>query len=99
MDVKEFLPLLSQKEWYSQTRFGYARGNEPVTYVQNIRRYYDVLARLHELSPEAGTLLALDESLDLMDDELDSHLSGDGLPATEMTLVLPREMGAPPPTL
>lgn len=99
MDVKEFLPLLSQKEWYSQTRFGYARGNEPVTYVQNIRRYYDVLARLHELSPEAGTLLALDESLDLMDDELDSHLPGDGLPATEMTLVLPREMGAPPPTL
>jgi len=44
MDVKEFLPLLSQKEWYSKTRFGYARGNEPVIYVQNIRRYYDVLA-------------------------------------------------------
>ena len=44
MDVKEFLPLLAQKEWYSKTRFGYARGHEPVLYVQNIRRYYDVLA-------------------------------------------------------
>lgn len=42
-DVKEFLPLLQQKKYYSQTRYGYARGTEPVIYVQNIRRYYDVL--------------------------------------------------------
>lgn len=48
MDVKEFLPLLAQKEWYSKTRFGYARGHEPVVYVQNIRRYYDVLAWMTE---------------------------------------------------
>jgi peptidoglycan lytic transglycosylase F len=48
MDVKEFLPLLSQKEWYTKTRFGYARGNEPVMYVQNIRRYYDFLAWMYE---------------------------------------------------
>ncbi|TGN37988.1 membrane-bound lytic murein transglycosylase MltF [Marinobacter confluentis] len=50
MDVKEFLPLLAQKEWYSKTRFGYARGHEPVVYVQNIRRYYDVLAWMTEPS-------------------------------------------------
>lgn len=43
MVVKEYLPLLSKKKWYSQTRYGYARGYEPVAYVQNIRRYYDVL--------------------------------------------------------
>ena len=42
-DIKEVLPLLSQKRYYSKTRYGYARGSEPVTYVQNIRRYYDVL--------------------------------------------------------
>ena len=42
-DVKEFLPLLQQKKYYSKTRYGYARGSEPVIYVQNIRRYYDVL--------------------------------------------------------
>ena len=42
-EVKTVLPLLSQKRFYSKTRYGYARGNEPVNYVQNIRRYYDVL--------------------------------------------------------
>ena len=44
VDVKEFLPLLQNKKYYTQTRYGYARGNEPVIYVQNIRRYYDVLS-------------------------------------------------------
>ena len=43
IDVKDVLPLLSQQRYYKQTRYGYARGQEPVTYVQNIRRYYDVL--------------------------------------------------------
>jgi membrane-bound lytic murein transglycosylase F len=42
-DVKTTLPLLRQKKWYKQTRYGYARGEEPVTYVDNIRRYYDAL--------------------------------------------------------
>ena len=44
VDVRDHLPLLSQREYYTQTRFGYARGHEPVIYVDNIRRYYDVLA-------------------------------------------------------
>jgi membrane-bound lytic murein transglycosylase F len=44
MDVKDYLPLLSQKRHYKNTKHGYARGSEPVTYVQNIRRYFDVLA-------------------------------------------------------
>ncbi len=43
LDVKESLPLLSQKKWYKQTRHGYARGREPVHYVENIRSYYDLL--------------------------------------------------------
>lgn len=43
MDVKERLPLLTKKKYYSKTRYGYARGYEPVTYVQNIRRFYDLL--------------------------------------------------------
>jgi membrane-bound lytic murein transglycosylase F len=42
-DVKEALPLLSQKRYHKNTRHGYARGREAVDYVQNIRRYYDVL--------------------------------------------------------
>ena len=43
VDVKQSLPLLSSKRWYKKTRFGYARGNEPVKYVENIRSYYDIL--------------------------------------------------------
>ena len=42
-DVKETLPLLRQRKWYRKTRFGYARGNEPVKYVESIRSYYDIL--------------------------------------------------------
>ncbi|SNY98721.1 membrane-bound lytic murein transglycosylase MltF [Halomonas sp. hl-4] len=42
-DVREALPLLQQREWHSKTRFGYARGGEPVIYVRNIRRYYEMI--------------------------------------------------------
>ena len=42
-DIKQYLPLLSKKKWYEQTRYGYARGGEPVRYIENIRRYYDIL--------------------------------------------------------
>ncbi|MEA5446349.1 membrane-bound lytic murein transglycosylase MltF [Gammaproteobacteria bacterium AB-CW1] len=44
MDVRDHLPLLSQRQYYTQTRYGYARGREPVIYVDNIRRYYDILS-------------------------------------------------------
>jgi|TARA_B100000745_G_scaffold78907_2_gene48229 membrane-bound lytic murein transglycosylase F len=49
--VKEFLPLLRHKKWYSQTKYGYARGDEPVKYVTNIRRYYQILQWLHNDNP------------------------------------------------
>ncbi|MFP5506647.1 MAG: membrane-bound lytic murein transglycosylase MltF [Gammaproteobacteria bacterium] len=52
MDVKEALPLLAQKKWYTQTRYGYARGHEPVRYVENIRSYYDILVWETERQPE-----------------------------------------------
>lgn len=42
-DVKQFLPLLEQKKYYSTLRYGFARGREPVSYVQNIRHYRDIL--------------------------------------------------------
>lgn len=49
VDVKERLPLLTQKKWYAQTKYGYARGNEPVTYIENVRHY---LKMLKELEPD-----------------------------------------------
>ena len=46
IDVKKSLPLLARKKWYKQTKYGYARGSEPVKYVGNIRKYYDYLIGL-----------------------------------------------------
>jgi membrane-bound lytic murein transglycosylase F len=43
LDVRERLPLLADESWHQETRYGYARGSEPVIYVKNIRRYYDIL--------------------------------------------------------
>lgn len=51
-DVMKHLPKLSQSLWYEKTRYGYARGYEPVRYVQNIRGYHDLLVRLTEREGE-----------------------------------------------
>ena len=52
-DIKQALPLLTDPEWYEQTRFGFARGHEPVTYVAQVRTYYELLTRITD--PEPGT--------------------------------------------
>ncbi|MFO7788765.1 MAG: membrane-bound lytic murein transglycosylase MltF [Halospina sp.] len=59
LDVKEYLPLLAQRKYYTQTRYGYARGYEPVLYTQNIRRYYDVLKWMF---PDEDTSVAVSEN-------------------------------------
>jgi membrane-bound lytic murein transglycosylase F len=41
--IKELLPLKSNKKYYSKMKHGYARGHEPVLYVQRIRNYRDVI--------------------------------------------------------
>ncbi|WP_028485117.1 membrane-bound lytic murein transglycosylase MltF [Thioalkalivibrio sp. ALE17] len=51
LDVMQWLPRLADPEWYERTRYGYARGWEPVVYVQNIRSYYD---KLIQRFPESG---------------------------------------------
>ena len=42
-DVRDMLPLLSQERWYTRTRRGYARGWEPVRYVDNVKAYLNIL--------------------------------------------------------
>lgn len=39
VDVKQRLPMLSQKRYYPSLTYGYARGREAYNYVENIRRY------------------------------------------------------------
>lgn len=62
IDVKRYLPLLSQKKWYKKTKHGYARGWEPVRYVENIRSYYNLLVWLTEEDQiEQNTMSEKDE--------------------------------------
>jgi membrane-bound lytic murein transglycosylase F len=56
-DVKERLPLLRQRKYYKQTRYGYARGDEPVRYVDNIRRYYETLKWLFDEQKDQADLV------------------------------------------
>lgn len=42
-DLKRALPLLSQKKYYKRLKHGYARGSEPVKYVDSIYDYRDIL--------------------------------------------------------
>ncbi|MDX1574187.1 MAG: membrane-bound lytic murein transglycosylase MltF [Methylophaga sp.] len=42
-DMREVLPLKADDRYYPSTRYGYARGYEPVHYVQRIRNYRDVI--------------------------------------------------------
>lgn len=44
-DLKRVLPLLSQKKHYRTLKFGYARGEEPVRYVEAIYNYRDILEK------------------------------------------------------
>jgi membrane-bound lytic murein transglycosylase F len=41
--LKKTLPLLSKRKYYHKTKYGYARGREPVQYIERILIYYDIL--------------------------------------------------------
>ncbi|CAD5108088.1 membrane-bound lytic murein transglycosylase MltF [Zestomonas carbonaria] len=56
LDVSKMLPRLSQKQWYSKTRYGYARGGETVHFVRNVRRYYDILTWVTQPQLEGGEI-------------------------------------------
>ena len=56
VDVRQQLPLLAQERWYTRARRGYARGWEPVQFVDRIQRYLTLL----EWQPgESGTAQAV----------------------------------------
>ena len=54
VDVSKTLPLLARKRWYSRVKYGYARGWEPVLYVNNIRNYYNILHWITENEERDG---------------------------------------------
>ena len=42
-EVRKRLPLLSDEQWHVRVQRGYAPGSQAVTYVDNVRRYYEIL--------------------------------------------------------
>jgi membrane-bound lytic murein transglycosylase F len=58
VDIRKTLPLLAKQKWYSRVPYGYARGWEPVLYVNNIRSYYNIIKWLteNEVVPEEEPL-------------------------------------------
>ncbi|WP_413466689.1 membrane-bound lytic murein transglycosylase MltF [Photobacterium sp.] len=62
-DVKQRLPLLRQQKYYKQTRYGYARGDEALNYVENIRRYYQSIIgyeQAHNREPQSDEIQMID---------------------------------------
>lgn len=71
LDVKQRLPLLRQRTHYQHTRYGYARGDEAVAYVDNIRRYYDTLQKVDE---RQQTELKLEQQRQKLAEELEQDI-------------------------
>ena len=44
-DLKSVLPLLSKRKYYKDLKYGYARGQEPVKYVDAIYEYHSILEK------------------------------------------------------
>ena len=49
LDVKKNLPLLAEKRYYTNLKYGYARGYEAVQYVENIRRYMNSIMNYYRV--------------------------------------------------
>ena len=49
LDVKNNLPLLAEKRYYSNLKYGYARGYEAFQYVENIRRYMNSIMNYYRV--------------------------------------------------
>jgi membrane-bound lytic murein transglycosylase F len=45
-DVREVVPLIARAAYSGQLKYGYARGGEARHFVDNVRRYFDMLRRL-----------------------------------------------------
>lgn len=52
-EMKAVLPLMAREEYYRRLKSGRARGGEAVIMVENIRKFYDILARF-ESAQDSG---------------------------------------------
>jgi membrane-bound lytic murein transglycosylase F len=61
VDVKKTLPLLTRSDFYVTLKRGFARGGEAVVLTENIRNYFDILARYED---PYGPLFATDPDIE-----------------------------------
>mgnify|MGYP002700373630 FL=1 len=98
VEVKSRLPLLQQKKYYKSTKHGYARGEEPVHYVDNIRRYYDTLSWLDQKAKEQAIALQLaqeeSEALLLLNESVNETVNESTLADKPTESIVKEEGGA-----
>lgn len=60
LDIKRTLPSLARPEVFNELKAGYARGGEPVSFVDSVRGYFDILRRFEPefQAPLATSLVA-----------------------------------------
>ena len=63
-DVRSALPLLRKERYYRTLPHGYARGTEPVRYVDRIRTYYRILIQATDDSQGRSQLVAGEKPMD-----------------------------------
>lgn len=62
LDVKKNLPLLAEKRYYTGLKYGYARGFEAFTYVENIRRYYHSIINHQRVKEQQNPAVATEKT-------------------------------------
>ncbi len=82
-DVKERLPQLRKKQYYTQTRYGYARGDEALNYVENIRRYYQSIVGHVDQHPSLENNTNFDDIAVIPDLTDDDDASSEALSAEQ----------------
>lgn len=76
-DVKERLPLLAKRKYYRNTKHGYTRGWEAVTYVHNIRQYRDIIVWHNQQKQRRDNLLRHSFAQDDVESKIDENLDID----------------------
>ena len=56
LDVKKNLPLLAERRYYTNLKYGYARGYEAYQYVENIRRYMNSILNYYRVQQNQETM-------------------------------------------
>lgn len=71
LDVKKNLPLLAEKRYYSNLKYGYARGYEAFQYIENIRRYMNSIVNYYRVQQNQSEKLTQESDNEIKNAEKD----------------------------